>query len=45
MPTLDVHNINNEKVGSIDLADAVFGAALRTDVAVSSSSSSSSTHQ
>lgn len=29
MPTLDVHNINNEKVGSIDLADAVFGAEVK----------------
>lgn len=29
MPTLDVHNMNNEKVGSIDLADAVFGAEVK----------------
>ncbi len=29
MPTLDVHNINNEKVGSIDLSDAVFGAEVK----------------
>lgn len=29
MPTLDVHNMQNEKVGSIDLNDAVFGAEVK----------------
>ena len=28
MPKIDVVNLNNEKVGSIDLSDAVFGAAV-----------------
>lgn len=29
MPTLDVFNIQNEKVGSVDLDDAVFGAEVK----------------
>ncbi len=28
MPTVDVVNLNNEKVGSLELSDAVFGAAV-----------------
>ncbi len=29
MPTVDVYNVNREKVGSFDLADAVFGAEVK----------------
>ena len=29
MPTVDVYNVNREKVGSLDLADAVFGAEVK----------------
>jgi len=29
MPTVDVYNMNREKVGSVDLADAVFGAEVK----------------
>jgi large subunit ribosomal protein L4 len=29
MPTVDVYNVNREKVGSLDLADAVFGADVK----------------
>ena len=28
MPSVDVYNLSNEKVGSVDLADAVFGAEV-----------------
>lgn len=29
MPTVDVYNVNREKVGSFDLSDAVFGAEVK----------------
>ena len=29
MPTVDVYNVNREKVGSLDLSDAVFGAEVK----------------
>lgn len=32
MPTVDVVNLENEKVGSLDLADDVFGAEVRQDL-------------
>ena len=28
MPTVKVHNLKNEEIGEIELADAVFGVAL-----------------
>jgi len=32
MPTLDVVDLNNEKVGSVELADEVFGAEVNNDL-------------
>lgn len=32
MPTVDVVDLNNQKVGSVDLADAVFGAEVNKDL-------------
>lgn len=32
MPTVDVVNLDNEKVGSLDLSDEVFGAEVRDDL-------------
>jgi len=32
MPTVDVVDLNNQKVGSVDLADAVFGAEVNEDL-------------
>jgi len=32
MPTLDVVDLNNEKVGQVDLADEVFGAEVNNDL-------------
>lgn len=32
MPNVDVFNLSNEKVGSVDLADAVFGAEVNEDL-------------
>ena len=32
MPTVDVWNLKHEKVGSIDLADEVFGQKYREDL-------------
>jgi large subunit ribosomal protein L4 len=32
MPTIDVVNLNNEKVGSLELSDAVFGAEVNKDL-------------
>ncbi len=32
MPTLDVVDLNNAKVGSVDLADEVFGAEVNNDL-------------
>src|SRR5579862_4629625 len=32
MPTVDVLNLNNQKVGEVELADAVFGAEVNKDL-------------
>lgn len=32
MPTVDIVNLNNEKVGQVDLADAVFAATINEDL-------------
>jgi large subunit ribosomal protein L4 len=32
MPTIDVVNLNNEKVGTLELSDAVFGAEVNKDL-------------
>ena len=36
MPTVDVVDFNNQKVGSVDLADEVFGAEVNERLAVRS---------
>ncbi len=32
MPTVDIYNIQKEKVGELDLKDEIFGVAVRSDV-------------
>lgn len=32
MPSVDVYNLSNQKVGQVDLVDAVFGAAVNQDL-------------
>ena len=36
MPKVDVVDLNNQKVGEVELADAVFGAEVNEDAALRS---------